>query len=103
MQTDQQTLFHIAMIASLAVVFSNIFGLWRWLKWKLKWSHLKPFDCEKCMGWWFGLLYFYPGKHTFVCYDYKNILLWLGYGAACSVTAILLLKLVKQRATPHKS
>lgn len=47
-------------IACFAALFARLSNIIQWIKWRLGIEgNVKPFDCELCMGWWFGLIYFF--------------------------------------------
>lgn len=76
-----QQLVTIISLSCLAFSMAELSGIPQWIRFKLKLKRLKPFDCNKCMGFWLGLIYYW---------DWNNYWTGLLYGGLCSILAVFI-------------
>jgi len=53
-----QNLLLIISCACMAVLIAETSGLVQWVKYRLNFNRLKPFDCPMCLAWWIALILF---------------------------------------------
>jgi hypothetical protein len=83
-------------IGALAVVITEVSGIMQWMKYKFNIQRrIKPFDCEKCLGFWLGIIYFLPHCQLSIV-NYQLFISWLAMSAVASVSAILILKQIRK-------
>lgn len=82
----------IITISLIAWYLSVGLGFIQWLKWRLKRTRLKPFDCPKCMGFWIGFIVGYSKGCEILPDLTYNILGAVFYGILCSTCSIIIEK-----------
>lgn len=85
-----ETAIEIIGIACFAALWTYISNIRQTLEYKIGFESFKPFNCEKCMGWWLGLIYFTYQQYPIA--DIQQVINIIIFASICSIGAYYIVK-----------